>query len=46
MSPTVARRGLPVREVLRGRGLNVYDLVLAVGIVALGYVVMQARASR
>jgi NitT/TauT family transport system permease protein len=45
VSPTVARRGLPVREVLRGRGLNVYDLVLAVGIVALGYVVIKLGQS-
>ena len=41
MSPTPARRGLPVREVLRGRRLNVYDLLLAVGIVAVLYVVVK-----
>ncbi len=45
MSPTVARRTLRVREVLRGRGLNAYDLVLAVGIVALGYVVIKLGQS-
>ena len=41
MSPVTARRGLPVREALRGRGLNVYDLLLAVGIAALLYVVVK-----
>ena len=41
VSPASTRRGLPVREALRGRGLNLYDLLLAVGIIALLYVVVR-----
>jgi NitT/TauT family transport system permease protein len=41
VSPGPARRGLPIREVLRGRRLNVYDLLLAVGIIAVGYAVVR-----
>ena len=41
MSPVTTRRGLPVREALRGRGLSVYDLLLAVGIAAVLYVVVK-----
>ena len=41
MTPATARRGLPIREVLRGRRLNVYDLLLAVGIAALGYLIIK-----
>ena len=41
MSPATARRGLPTREALRGRGLNLYDLLLAVGIIGLLYVVVK-----
>ncbi len=41
MSPASTRRGLPVREALRGRGLNLYDLLLAVAIIALLYVVVK-----
>ena len=41
MSPATTRRGLPVREALRGRGLNLYDLLLAVGIIAILYVVVR-----
>ena len=41
MSPGTARRGLPIREVLRGRRLNAYDLLLAVGIAALGYLIIK-----
>jgi NitT/TauT family transport system permease protein len=41
MSPEGARRGLPIREVLRGRRLNAYDLVLAVGAVAVGYLIIR-----
>jgi NitT/TauT family transport system permease protein len=41
MTPGTARRGLPIREVLRGRRLNVYDLLLAVGIAALGYLIIK-----
>ena len=41
MSPATTRRGLPVREALRGRGLNLYDLLLAVGIIGLLYVVVK-----
>ncbi len=42
MSPaSTRRRALPVREALRGRGLNLYDLLLAVAIIALLYVVVK-----
>src|SRR6516225_3558935 len=41
MTPGTARRGLPIREVLRGRRLNAYDLLLAVGIAALGYLIIK-----
>jgi hypothetical protein len=41
MSPATTRRGLPTREALRGRGLNLYDLLLAVGIIGLLYVVVK-----
>ena len=41
MSPGTTRRGLPTREALRGRGLNLYDLLLAVGIIGLLYVVVK-----
>jgi NitT/TauT family transport system permease protein len=41
VSPVTARRGLPIREVLRGRRLNIYDLFLGVGIIAVGYVVIR-----
>jgi NitT/TauT family transport system permease protein len=41
MSPGPARRGLPIREVLRGRRLNVYDLLLAVGVAAVGYLIIK-----
>jgi NitT/TauT family transport system permease protein len=45
VSPAPARRGLPIREVLRGRRLNVYDLILAVGIIAVGYIVVKLGQS-
>ncbi len=45
MSPAPTRRGLPVREALRGRGLNLYDLLLAVAIIALLYVVVKLGQS-
>ena len=41
MSPITVRRGLPIREVLRDRRLNIYDFLLAVGIVSLLYVVVK-----
>src|SRR5579871_4587241 len=42
MNPiSTARRALPIREALRGRRLNMYDLLLAVGIVSLLYVVIK-----
>ena len=45
MTAGPARRGLPIREVLRGRRLNVYDLLLAVAIVAFGYIVVKLGQS-
>jgi NitT/TauT family transport system permease protein len=41
MTPGTTRRGLPIREVLRGRRLNAYDLLLAVGIAAVGYLIIK-----
>jgi len=41
MSPTKVRRGLPFREVLSGRRLNGYDLLLGVGIIAVGYAIVR-----